>query len=60
MLHRILMRLGVAWLVLVAIGTAIALPLNSDRPAIALMVGAVCCLPALLIFALAWVFKPAS
>ncbi len=58
LIYRILNRLGFAWLGLVAIGTLIAIPFSEGQRLMALAVGAACATPALLAFALAWVFKP--
>lgn len=59
LLHRILMRLGIAWLALVGIGTAIAIPLADAPVWQPMLVGAFCATPSAISFALAWVFKPA-
>lgn len=59
LLHRILIRLGIAWLVLVVIGTLIGLPIaEKGQRLVVLGVGAVCTIPSVLAFALAWVVKP--
>lgn len=61
LLYRILIRLGVAWIALVAAGTVIGLvAAESGQHLIVLGVGSLIASLAIIAFALAWVFKPPS